>query len=99
MQSYHHNMAVEPGQGANDGAGSTEMASGSVTKDLYGGSRDPRTRDGDLAKYRDKYEQSMNPFEAFRGRVSHGSGHHRHHVDVSPIYAVFDRRHNAPYKL
>jgi hypothetical protein len=29
-----------------------------------------RGREEDIGKYKDKYEQSMNPFEAFRGRVS-----------------------------
>ncbi|KAJ9115137.1 hypothetical protein QFC22_005467 [Naganishia vaughanmartiniae] len=27
-----------------------------------------QSREGDIGKYKDKYEQSMNPFEAFRGR-------------------------------
>lgn len=27
-------------------------------------------RDEELGKYQNKYEESMNPFEAFRGRVS-----------------------------
>jgi homeobox protein cut-like len=29
----------------------------------------PSKRDDPLGKYRSKYEESMNPFEAFRGRV------------------------------
>lgn len=27
-------------------------------------------REDDIGKYKDKYEESMNPFEAFKGRVS-----------------------------
>lgn len=30
----------------------------------------PMKGDEELGKYRNKYEESMNPFEAFRGRVS-----------------------------
>jgi hypothetical protein len=29
-----------------------------------------RSREDDIGKYKDKYEESMNPFEAFKGRVS-----------------------------
>lgn len=77
MQSYRHEMSAEPGQGIS-GVGLSETLGGSVSQDFYGSGSGTRTRDGDLAKYRDKYEQSMNPFEAFRGRVSripdcHGS--------------------------
>jgi hypothetical protein len=82
MQSYRHDMAVQPGQGTNGSAVLTDIISGSVTKDPYNGGSGPRPRDGDLAKYRDKYEQSMNPFEAFRGRVSRMSGYPRHHADI-----------------
>ena len=27
-------------------------------------------REDDIGRYKDKYEESMNPFEAFKGRVS-----------------------------
>ncbi len=27
-------------------------------------------REDDIGKYKDRYEESMNPFEAFKGRVS-----------------------------
>ena len=30
----------------------------------------PAARQDDLSKYRTRYEEAMNPFEAFRGRVS-----------------------------
>lgn len=30
----------------------------------------PRHRADDMGKYRARYEEAMNPFEAFRGRVS-----------------------------
>ena len=30
----------------------------------------PAARQDDLSKYRARYEEAMNPFEAFRGRVS-----------------------------
>ena len=69
MQSYRHDMSAEAGQGIS-GTGSSEISGGSGSQDFYGGGGGGRIRDGDLAKYRDKYEQSMNPFEAFRGRVS-----------------------------
>ena len=29
-----------------------------------------RNRDDEIGRYKDKYEESMNPFEAFKGRVS-----------------------------
>ena len=29
-----------------------------------------RGRDDEIGRYKDKYEESMNPFEAFKGRVS-----------------------------
>jgi homeobox protein cut-like len=29
-----------------------------------------RSREDEIGKYKDKYEESMNPFEAFKGRVS-----------------------------
>lgn len=82
MQSYRHDMAAEPSQGGFNSADPNEMASGSALKDPYGGSSGTRARDGDLAKYRDKYEQSMNPFEAFRGRVSRISGTCHHDADL-----------------
>lgn len=28
-------------------------------------------REDDIGRYKDKYEESMNPFEAFKGRVSY----------------------------
>ncbi len=30
----------------------------------------PRSRADDMSKYHTRYEEAMNPFEAFRGRVS-----------------------------
>jgi hypothetical protein len=30
-------------------------------------------REDEMGRYKDKYEESMNPFEAFKGRVSDGN--------------------------
>jgi homeobox protein cut-like len=32
-------------------------------------------REDDIGRYKDKYEESMNPFEAFKGRVSYFTSH------------------------
>lgn len=57
-------------QSYRDGATSIPMAGPSGTN---GGSMLTgvmRSREDDIGKYKDKYEESMNPFEAFKGRVS-----------------------------
>ena len=33
-----------------------------------------RNREDEIGRYKDKYEESMNPFEAFKGRVNPSSG-------------------------
>jgi hypothetical protein len=48
-------------------------------------------REDDIGRYKDKYEESMNPFEAFKGRVS----------PVFPrigLSADLYRKHNALFK-
>lgn len=72
MQSYRTEMSAGTA-GTASIRGSDESAGGSASKGFYGDNSNTRSRDGDLAKYKDKYEQSMNPFEAFRGRVSPSS--------------------------
>lgn len=45
-------------------------APSSLSKSLYGIGPSKSKDDSQLGKYRNLYEQSMNPFEAFKGRVS-----------------------------
>jgi homeobox protein cut-like len=40
------------------------------TSKVHGGFQSTVRIDEELGKYQNKYEESMNPFEAFRGRVS-----------------------------
>lgn len=54
LQSYDHSNA---------------SASASGSKSLYPPGK-TKEKDDDLGKYKSMYEQSMNPFEAFRGKVS-----------------------------
>lgn len=86
MQSYRTEMSTGPA-GTASIRGSDELANGSTSKGFYGDNSNTRSRDGDLAKYKDKYEQSMNPFEAFRGRVS-PSGHSRGRVISVPPFTI-----------
>lgn len=68
MQSYRTEMSLA--SGGSSGSTGGQVTHGLASQSSYGDTSNPRSRDGDLAKYKDKYEQSMNPFEAFRGRVS-----------------------------
>lgn len=54
LESYSTNVAGPTNNGANS------------LRSLVGNSK----RDEELGKYRNLYEDSMNPFEAFKGRVS-----------------------------
>ena len=67
MQSYRTDAssAPIPGPSASGGAG---MLNGVM-----------RNREDDIGRYKDKYEESMNPFEAFKGRVS----------GLTSVYGVF----------
>jgi homeobox protein cut-like len=56
MQSY---------QGDSLGAGPSASASS-----VYSRAQQPTSNGDSIGKYRSLYEQNMNPFEAFRGRVS-----------------------------
>lgn len=55
LQSYRQDAG--PSAGSGGGAGKLYPAA------------PPKDKNEDLGKYRSLYEQSMNPFEAFRGRV------------------------------
>lgn len=57
MQSYRDGATSIPVAGPSGTSGS--MLNGVM-----------RSREDDIGKYKDKYEESMNPFEAFKGRVS-----------------------------
>lgn len=48
-------------------SGTSNMGNGS--SGMLGGVMAGR-RDEEMGRYKDKYEESMNPFEAFKGRVS-----------------------------
>lgn len=50
-------------------------------------------REDDIGRYKDKYEESMNPFEAFKGRVSRLA-----RLSFGSVCADSARRHNALYK-
>lgn len=68
MQSYRDSSAPVAGPsgtsasslGANSGSGS---GGGGILTGILG-------RSDEIGRYKDKYEESMNPFEAFKGRVS-----------------------------
>lgn len=55
LESYNSNV----------GGPSSSGQAGSSLRSLVGNNR----RDEELGKYRNLYEDSMNPFEAFKGRV------------------------------
>jgi len=57
MQSYRETPAGP--SGSNNYGGSSSNMLGGVMR-----------REDDIGKYKDKYEEHMNPFEAFKGRVS-----------------------------
>ena len=66
-------------QSYRDGSGPSSSSSyppgGGVSGSSVGGSAGllngvMRSREDEIGKYKDKYEESMNPFEAFKGRVS-----------------------------
>ena len=66
MQSYRDNGAggssnsgAGPSGSSNSMAGSAGMLNGVMGR-----------REEEIGRYKDKYEESMNPFEAFKGRVS-----------------------------
>jgi homeobox protein cut-like len=64
MQSYRED-AKSGGSGLGSGGGRRELTGGS------GGAMSNGHADGDeLSGYREQYEASVNPFQAFRGRVS-----------------------------
>jgi hypothetical protein len=84
MQSYANtgpNAAAGPsGSGAGSGTAGYSLggvsqggagASGSGSTGLNGGRFGRLGKDDvELGRYRDKYDESLNPFEAFKGRVS-----------------------------
>ena len=59
-QSYRESAVAGP-------SGTSGMGSSGLNGMGIGVSR----REDGIGKYKDKYEESMNPFEAFKGRVSH----------------------------
>lgn len=58
MQSYRTDAASTPTAGPSS-SGGAGMLNGVM-----------RNREDEIGRYKDKYEESMNPFEAFKGRVS-----------------------------
>ncbi len=73
MQSYRTDASTSAGYPLSGGSGSGSSAlggagSGSGGAGLLNGAM--RNREDEIGKYKDKYEESMNPFEAFKGRVS-----------------------------
>lgn len=56
MQSYRDST---PGASTPSGSGTAGMLNGAM-----------RSREDDIGRYKDKYDESLNPFEAFKGRVS-----------------------------
>ncbi|KAJ9098530.1 hypothetical protein QFC19_006298 [Naganishia cerealis] len=67
MQSYRTDASI----GSPDvlvALGVDNQATSLATSELVGRNFPTRSREEDIGKYKDKYEQSMNPFEAFRGR-------------------------------
>jgi homeobox protein cut-like len=50
-------------------AGPSSSAAGAGGAGLLNG---VMRREDEMGRYKDKYEESMNPFEAFKGRVSRG---------------------------
>lgn len=61
MQSYRDVGMSTPG--TSTPGGSAGMLNGAL-----------RSRDDEIGKYKDKYNESLNPFEAFKGRVSNSVG-------------------------
>ena len=80
MQSYANtgtNASAGPSSNSGGGAGVTAAgyslggAAGSGPAGLNGGRFGRLGKDDvELGRYRDKYDESLNPFEAFKGRVS-----------------------------
>lgn len=62
MQSYRNESA--PSGSSSYGGGNAQAGPSNGLSGLV------RSREDDIGKYKDKYEESMNPFEAFKGRVS-----------------------------
>jgi homeobox protein cut-like len=60
MQSYRDSNTTFPPAGPSHAGGSAGMLNGVMR------------REDEIGKYKDKYEEHMNPFEAFKGRVSVG---------------------------
>jgi len=60
MQSYKDSNTTFPPAGPSHAGGSAGMLNGVMR------------REDEIGKYKDKYEEHMNPFEAFKGRVSVG---------------------------
>lgn len=58
MQSYKDSNTTFPPAGPSHSGGSAGMLNGVMR------------REDEIGKYKDKYEEHMNPFEAFKGRVS-----------------------------
>jgi homeobox protein cut-like len=57
-------------QSYRDGNGPIAGPSGSGGGGGLSGVLSNRGREDEIGRYKDKYEESMNPFEAFKGRVS-----------------------------
>ena len=58
MQSYRNDASSAPVAGPSNSSGAG-LLNGVM-----------RNREDEIGRYKDKYEESMNPFEAFKGRVS-----------------------------
>lgn len=58
MQSYRDSNPPIAGPSGSNAAGGAGLLNGVMR------------REDEMGRYKDKYEESMNPFEAFKGRVS-----------------------------
>jgi homeobox protein cut-like len=73
MQSYKDGTAggsggggYGNGNGNGNGVGGPSTGGAGILNGVMN-----RGREDEIGRYKDKYEESMNPFEAFKGRVSH----------------------------
>jgi hypothetical protein len=82
MQSYQHDNPMAAGPSA-------------VAGTSYSRTQASTSRGDDLGKYRSLYEQNMNPFEAFRGRV----GDMLSQKEMKCSLEWMKRKQHVPFKL
>lgn len=64
MQSYKDNNGGSHSGAGPSGSSNSMGGSAGILNGVMG------RREEEIGRYKDKYEESMNPFEAFKGRVS-----------------------------